>query len=150
MAEEKTPEEIEDDNELHFLQSKEFQESFKKQVINDTWGNDLPMCYENDKGQIIYHYKNGKIDLIDKITESKILTAEDFIVQEIRNINPEWNYGDTNEEVFRSLWMFFDPTPAKHIIIKAIKKYTKYHVKKALKIIDDKNIKNGYPEDNIK
>lgn len=58
---------IDDEEEFHFLQSEEFKESLRKQVINDTWGNDLPMIYGNAKGEIVKHYKDGTIEIIGHI-----------------------------------------------------------------------------------
>lgn len=44
-----------------------FMESMREQVIKDTWGNNLPMIYANDKGEIVKHYKDGKIEIIGNV-----------------------------------------------------------------------------------
>lgn len=60
--------EIEDSNRVsEIFKSKEFQEAFRKQVEKDTWGNDLPMIYMDDGGWIVRHYKDGKIERVQKI-----------------------------------------------------------------------------------
>lgn len=59
---------IEDSNRVsEIFNSKEFQESFRKQVEKDTWGNDLPMIYLNDEGWIVRHYKDGTIEKVSKV-----------------------------------------------------------------------------------
>jgi hypothetical protein len=54
----------EDDFETEMFQSEEFKKGFQKQVEKDTWGKGLPMVYSNDKGQIVKHWKDGKIEII--------------------------------------------------------------------------------------
>ena len=59
---------IEDSNRVsEIFKSKEFQEAFRKQVEEDTWGNGLPMIYLNDEGWIIRHYKDGTIEKVKKV-----------------------------------------------------------------------------------
>lgn len=53
-------------SESEFFKSKEFKEGIYNQVKKDTWGKGLPMVYMNDKGEIVKHWKNGKIKVIKK------------------------------------------------------------------------------------
>lgn len=47
-----------------YFRSREFKKSMQKQIKKDTWGKGLPMVYVNDKGQIVNHWKSGKIEII--------------------------------------------------------------------------------------
>lgn len=38
---------------------------FEQIVINDTWGRGLPMIYMNREGQIVKHWKDGTIEVIE-------------------------------------------------------------------------------------
>ena len=46
-----------------------FMESMREQVIKDTWGNNLPMIYANDKKEVVKHYRDGKIEVMFKLNE---------------------------------------------------------------------------------
>lgn len=50
-------------------------------------------------------------------------TKEEIVTELIRAINPKWDYGKDDEEVFRSFWYFFNPEPARTIIRKAMEEY---------------------------
>lgn len=50
-------------------------------------------------------------------------TKEEILTELIRAINPKWDYGKDDEEVFRSFWYFFNPEPARTIILKAMEEY---------------------------
>lgn len=49
-----------------YLQSKQFQDDFSKQVEKDTWDKGLPKIYMDKNKQIVAHYKDGRIDVIKK------------------------------------------------------------------------------------
>lgn len=51
-------------NQSEYFRSEQFQEDFRKQVEKDTWDNGLPMVYLNEEGDIVRHYKDGKIEII--------------------------------------------------------------------------------------
>lgn len=57
--------------ESNYFRSKEFQEDFRKQVEKDTWDKDLPMVYLNEEGEIVRHYKDGTIEIVEKIDYEK-------------------------------------------------------------------------------
>lgn len=46
--------------------------------------------------------------------------AENKITETVRAINPDWNYGETHDDVFRQLLMFFDPPVVRRRIIAAM------------------------------
>jgi len=54
----------ESDDVSDYLKSEQFKQDFSEQVKKDTWGNGLPMVYMNKEGQIVRHYKDGKIEVI--------------------------------------------------------------------------------------
>lgn len=49
---------------IAYLKSKEFQESFQKQVEEDTWGKGRPKIYMNEKKQIVEHWADGTINIL--------------------------------------------------------------------------------------
>lgn len=51
-------------SESKYFRSEEFKKGFKEQVKKDTWEKGLPMVYRNNKGQIVKHWKDGKIEII--------------------------------------------------------------------------------------
>lgn len=55
---------ISEDNIVEYFKSKEFRDGITKQIQKDTWDQGLPMVYMNDKGQIVEHWKDGKIKII--------------------------------------------------------------------------------------
>jgi hypothetical protein len=52
--------------ETKYFLSKEFKDNFSKQVKKDTWDKGLPMIYMDKKGDIVEHWKDGKIKIIKK------------------------------------------------------------------------------------
>lgn len=50
-----------------YFQSEEFKKGFQEQVKKDTWEKGLPMIYSNELGQIVKHWKDGKIEVIHEI-----------------------------------------------------------------------------------
>ena len=56
--------EEENDEFVEYLRSEKFQQDYRKQVEKDTWENGLPMVYMNEQGQIVKHWKDGKIEVI--------------------------------------------------------------------------------------
>lgn len=63
-------------NQSEYFRSEQFQEDFRKQVEKDTWDNGLPMVYLNEEGDIVRHYKDGKIEIIKKMKESKFKVGD--------------------------------------------------------------------------
>lgn len=53
-------------DESTYFNSDKFAEDFKKQVEKDTWGKGLPKIYMNEKGDIVEHWKDGRIIIIKK------------------------------------------------------------------------------------
>ena len=51
-------------SEVEFFQSEEFKKKFTDLVKQDTWEQGLPMVYMNDEGQIVRHWKDGRIEII--------------------------------------------------------------------------------------
>jgi hypothetical protein len=49
---------------IEFIKSDEFRVKFRERIEQDTWGNDLPMVYMDDDGNIVEHYKDGTIKII--------------------------------------------------------------------------------------
>lgn len=45
-------------------QSCEFRKSYQALVKKDTWDKGLPMVYRNDKGELVRHWKDGKIEIV--------------------------------------------------------------------------------------
>ena len=61
----KSLDEVEDnDLVVELFNSEEFKKNFEKQVNKDTWDKNLPKVYMNDKGQVVKHWKDGKIKII--------------------------------------------------------------------------------------
>lgn len=56
-----------------YFRSEQFQEDFRKQVEKDTWDNGLPMVYLNEEGNIVRHYKDGKIEIIKQKNMDKLI-----------------------------------------------------------------------------
>lgn len=56
-----------DEQEVEMLQSKEFSEFVRKRIEDETWGKGLPMIYMNDKKQIVKHWKDGRIEIIQDL-----------------------------------------------------------------------------------
>ncbi len=57
-------EDKDDDNDfLKYLLSEEFKQSTRKAIEDATWGIGQPMIYRNEKGEIVKHYKDGKIEI---------------------------------------------------------------------------------------
>ena len=52
--------------ERDYFVSNKFREGFQQQVIADTWGKGLPMVYMDEKGNIVKHWKDGKIEVIEE------------------------------------------------------------------------------------
>ena len=53
--------------ELEYFNSKEFKEQFRKTVESQTWEKDLPMIYLNKNKQIVKHWKDGRIEIIEQL-----------------------------------------------------------------------------------
>jgi hypothetical protein len=64
-------------NQSEYFRSEQFQEDFRKQVEKDTWDNGLPMVYLNEEGDIVRHYKDGKIEIIKEKKMKGILTRNE-------------------------------------------------------------------------
>jgi hypothetical protein len=58
-------------NLVKYLKSEDFKNKFREKVEKDTWGNDLPMIYLDDVGNIVEHYKDGTIKIIKEKNEIK-------------------------------------------------------------------------------
>jgi hypothetical protein len=54
-----------------YLKSDEFKRKFREQVEKDTWGNNLPMIYLDENGNIVRHYKDGTIEIIKEKNDPK-------------------------------------------------------------------------------
>ncbi len=61
----------EDDEVSRFLMSEEFQKSFAEIVNRDTWERGLPKSYLDKDGNLIHHWKDGRIDIIKTKEELK-------------------------------------------------------------------------------
>lgn len=57
--------------ETKYFLSKKFKDSFSRKVKEDTWEKGLPMIYMDEKGNIVEHWKNGKIKIIKKCHKVK-------------------------------------------------------------------------------
>lgn len=55
---------VEEIDEVAMFNSEEFKEAFRKQVEADTWDKGLPKVYMNDEGQVVRHWKDGKIEVV--------------------------------------------------------------------------------------
>lgn len=53
--------------ETDYFTSEEHKKLFQDQVKRDTWDKGLPMVYANKKGEIVKHWKDGKIEIIGNI-----------------------------------------------------------------------------------
>jgi len=40
-----------------------------KTIVEYHWSNDLPVIYTNEQGQLIQHWSDGKIELLEDIEE---------------------------------------------------------------------------------
>lgn len=58
------------EDQLEYFKSKQFQEDIRKQVEKETWDNGLPMIYLNEEGDIVRHYKDGRIEKVKDSTNS--------------------------------------------------------------------------------
>ncbi len=47
---------------LAYLKSSEFQESFQKQIEEDTWGKGRPKIYMDKDRNIVEHWSDGRIN----------------------------------------------------------------------------------------
>lgn len=64
----KSFDEMEEDGSLsEFFNSKEFKDGVKKIIEEDTWDRGLPKIYLDNDGWIVKHWKDGRIDKIEKI-----------------------------------------------------------------------------------
>lgn len=54
-----------------YFRSYKFKSDLMKRVEKDTWQKGLPKFYIDDKGQIVKHWKNGKIEIIKKSKKTK-------------------------------------------------------------------------------
>lgn len=59
-----------------YLKSEQFKEDFRKQVEKDTWDNGLPMVYLNEQGDIVKHYKDGTVEKINNMKETKFKVGD--------------------------------------------------------------------------
>lgn len=50
-------------------------------------------------------------------------TLDELVSEKIKALNPKWNYGRDDEEIFRSLWFYFDPMVARRILKSAMFEY---------------------------
>lgn len=49
-----------------YFRSDEFKKDFQKSVEKDTWGKGLPMAYRHINGDIVKHWKDGRIEVVKK------------------------------------------------------------------------------------
>ena len=61
------PEDNEVDEIVEALRSDEFKEKFRKQIEDDTWGQNKPMYYMDEDGWLVEHHKDDTIKKIKKI-----------------------------------------------------------------------------------
>ncbi len=50
--------------EAKYYSSDKFKLYLQQQVVKDTWDKGLPMVYLDDKGRIVKHWKDGKIEVV--------------------------------------------------------------------------------------
>lgn len=55
-------------NIINYLE--QFKKDFIKRVEKDTWDKGLPKIYMDEKGNIIKHWKDGKIEIIKEKKEN--------------------------------------------------------------------------------
>lgn len=77
---------------IAYLKSKEFQESFQKQVEEDTWGKGRPKIYMDKDKNIVEHWKDGTINirkhhLIGKDQSSLKEIKEDYRIVKIDDVD---------------------------------------------------------------
>ena len=78
-------------NQSEYFRSEQFQEDFRKQVEKDTWDNGLPMVYLNEEGDIVRHYKDGKIEIIKEKNMDKLIIVHYIDVSKVESrIIPEF------------------------------------------------------------
>ena len=69
--------------ESDYFLSEDFKNDFRKRVEDDTWGRCLPMCYTDEKGDLIKHWKDGRIHVVktkEELTKSWKLIIDKFNV----------------------------------------------------------------------
>ena len=59
---------IEGNREAMLFASKEFEALMRQVVIDGTWAKGVPMVYLDEKGRIIRHFKDGRIEVIQEKT----------------------------------------------------------------------------------
>lgn len=64
-------------DEVAMFQSQEFRDAFRAQVEKDTWGNNLPMVYADEDGNIVKHWEDGKIEIIGHIKDGEEYEKEE-------------------------------------------------------------------------
>ena len=57
--------------ESEYFKSNKFKEDFRKKVEEDTWEKGRPMIYLDDNGNIVEHFKDGKINIIKEDATKK-------------------------------------------------------------------------------
>ena len=60
-------EEEEDRLELEYFKSEKFKKDFRKQVEEGTWEKGRPMIYMDKNKNIVEHFKDGKINIINQV-----------------------------------------------------------------------------------
>ena len=50
--------------ESEYFSSEEFKEAMRKRIEVDTWEKGLPMIYIDESKQLVKHWKNGTIEII--------------------------------------------------------------------------------------
>jgi hypothetical protein len=63
----KSIEDLEDESESAYFQSQEFQDHVKAIIERETWGKGLPKVYMDEEGWIVKHWKDGRIERLEKI-----------------------------------------------------------------------------------
>lgn len=49
-----------------YFKSQEFKDSIQISINRETWDKDLPKYYINSNGDIVEHFKNGTINIMNK------------------------------------------------------------------------------------
>jgi hypothetical protein len=69
--------------ESDYFLSEEFKNDFRKRVEDDTWGRGLPMICTDEKGDLVKHWKDGRVEIVktkEELTESWKLIIDKFNV----------------------------------------------------------------------
>lgn len=79
-------------SEKKFFISEKFKEGLQQQVIADTWGKGFPMVYLDEKRNIVKHWADGRIEIVEEkekfvCKKVKFATKKDaeFSISKIKN-----------------------------------------------------------------